>query len=114
MRVWPRRFGEGGGESEKYKDKLRFVHIKDCNSEVLEEARNALGLLQRRTENKVCHRDWKGNEYRFPRSLTLIKNSGYSGWSVIEKDVKLGRTEIPPKDRVGGVCGGIGRGDGAV
>jgi hypothetical protein len=29
----------------------------------------------------------------------LLKN-GYSGWSVVEQDVKFGATEIPPKDSV--------------
>src|SRR6266404_1334100 len=91
--------GDSVKEAEKYKDKLRFVHIKDCNSEVLEEARKWHWTFEEAIENKVFTVIGKGN-IDFPAFFrTLIKN-GYSGWSVIEQDVKFGATEIPPKDSV--------------
>jgi inosose dehydratase len=88
-------------EAEKYKDKLRFVHIKDCNNAVLAEARKNKWTFEEAIEHKVFTVIGKGN-IDFPGFFrTLIKN-GYSGWSVIEQDVKFGTTEIPPKDSVAG------------
>src|SRR5260370_12915128 len=91
--------GDSVKEAEKYKDKLRFVHIKDCKCEVLEEARKWHWTFEEAIENKVFTVIGKGN-IDFPAFFrTLIKN-GYSGWSVIEQDVKFGATDIPPKDSV--------------
>jgi len=91
--------GDSVKEAEKYKDKLRFVHIKDCNNAVLAEARKNRWTFEEAIEHKVFTVIGKGN-IDFPAFFrTLIKN-GYSGWSVIEQDVKFGHTEIPPKDSV--------------
>src|SRR5215472_12056182 len=91
--------GDSVKEAEKYKNKLRFVHIKDCNSTVLEEARKNHWTFDEAIEHKVFTVIGKGNIDFSDFFRTLIKN-GYSGWSVIEQDVKFGNTEIPPKDSV--------------
>ena len=36
----------------------------------------------------------------FPSFFRTLLGNGFSGWSVIEQDVKFGHTEIPPKDSV--------------
>src|SRR5216683_5717229 len=91
--------GDSVREAEKYKDKLRFVHIKDCSAKVLEQARKNKWTFEEAIEHKVFTVIGKGN-IDFPAFFrTLIKN-GYAGWSVIEQDVKFGATEIPPKDSV--------------
>ena len=75
------------------------MHIKDCNLKVLEEARKNHWTFDGAIEHKVFTVIGKG-DIDFPAFFrTLIKN-GYSGWSVIEQDVKFGHTEIPPKDSV--------------
>jgi inosose dehydratase len=77
------------------------VHIKDCNNAVLAEARKNMWTFEEAIEHKVFTVIGQGN-IDFPAFFrTLIKN-GYSGWSVIEQDVKFGATEIPPKDSVAG------------
>jgi inosose dehydratase len=106
--------GDSVKEAEKYKHKLRFVHIKDCNNAVLAEARKNKWTFEEAIEHKVFTVIGKGN-IDFPAFFrTLIKN-GYSGWSVIEQDVKFGATEIPSKDSVAaslryleGVMGSLG------
>ena len=47
--------GDSVKEAEKYKSKLRFVHIKDCNEKVLEEARRKSGP-SKRPSNIKCSR----------------------------------------------------------
>jgi inosose dehydratase len=91
--------GDSVKEAEKYKDKLRFVHIKDCNVKVLLEARKNKWTFEEAIEHKVFTIIGKG-DIDFPAFFrTLVKN-GYSGWSVVEQDVKFGATEIPPKDSI--------------
>ena len=92
--------GDPVKEAEKYKSKLRFVHVKDCDAAVLEQARKNKWTFEEAIERKAFTIIGQGN-IDFPAFFrTLVKN-GYSGWSVIEQDVKFGATEIPPKTSVG-------------
>jgi inosose dehydratase len=88
--------GDPVKEAEKFKSKLRFVHVKDCDNKILEQARRNKWTFEEAIEHKVFTIIGKGN-IDFPTFFhTLLKN-GYSGWSVVEQDVKFGHTEIPPK-----------------
>jgi len=89
-------YGDAVEEAKKYKDKLRLVHIKDCNNKVLEEARRRKWKFEEAIEHKVFTIIGQGN-IDFPAFFRTLVQNGYSGWSVIEQDVKFGATEIPPK-----------------
>jgi inosose dehydratase len=89
-------FGDPVKEAEKYKDKLRFVHVKDCNVKVLEQARQNKWTFEEAIEHKVFTIIGQGS-IDFPAFFRTLLKNGYSGWSVIEQDVKFGATEIPPK-----------------
>jgi len=91
--------GDAGKEAEKYKNKLRFVHIKDCNNAVLREARRNKWTFEKAIENKVFTVIGSG-DIDFPAFFKTLLKNGYSGWSVVEQDVKFGHTTIPPKDSV--------------
>jgi inosose dehydratase len=91
--------GDSVKEAEKYKDKLRFVHLKDCDNKVLEEARRNKWTFEEAIEHKVFTVIGKG-DIDFPAFFRTLLKNGYSGWSVVEQDVKFGHTEIPPKDSV--------------
>ncbi len=91
--------GDSVNEAEKYKDKLRFVHIKDCNTKVLEQARQNKWTFEEAIEHRVFTVIGEGN-IDFPAFFqTLVKNN-YSGWSVVEQDVKFGATPIPPAQSI--------------
>jgi inosose dehydratase len=91
--------GDSVREAEKYKSKLRFVHIKDCDVSVLKEARRNKWTFEEAIEHKVFTVIGQGN-IDFPAFFrTLVKN-GYAGWSVVEQDVKFGATPIPPKQSI--------------
>ena len=91
--------GDSSKEAEKYKSKLRFVHIKDCNVRVLEEARRNKWTFEEAIEHKVFTIIGKG-DIDFPAFFrTLVKND-YSGWMVVEQDVKFGDTTIPPAESI--------------
>ncbi|MGA6957739.1 MAG: TIM barrel protein, partial [Candidatus Acidiferrales bacterium] len=91
--------GDSVKEAEKYKSKLRFVHIKDCDSKVLEEARRNKWTFEEAIEHKVFTVIGQGN-IDFPEFFRTLVNNGYSGWSVVEQDVKFGATPIPPAQSI--------------
>ena len=94
-------YGQGDSvrEAEKYKDKLRFVHIKDCNAKVLDEARRNKWTFEEAIEHKVFTIIGQG-DIDFPGFFRSLAKNGYSGWSVVEQDVKFGDTAIPPVESV--------------
>ena len=88
--------GDPVKEAEKFKSKLRFVHLKDCDRKVLEEARRKRWTFEEAIEHKVFTIIGNG-DIDFPAFFRTLLKNGYSGWSVVEQDVKFGHTEIPPK-----------------
>jgi inosose dehydratase len=94
-------YGEGDAvhEAEKYSSKLRFVHIKDCDAGVLEQARLNCWTFEEAIEHKVFTVIGQG-DINFPAFFrTLVKND-YSGWSVVEQDVKFGDPQVVPARNV--------------
>jgi len=88
--------GDPVKEAEKYKSKLRFVHVKDCDIKILEQARQNKWTFEEAIEHKVFTIIGKGG-IDFPAFFRTLLKNGFAGWSVIEQDVKFGATEIPPK-----------------
>jgi len=94
-------YGEGDSvqEAEKYKSKLRFVHIKDCNATVLDEARRNNWTFEQAIEHQVFTVIGQG-DIDFTAFFRTLSKNGYSGWSVVEQDVKFGDTTICPAESV--------------
>jgi inosose dehydratase len=91
--------GDSVTEAEKYKNKLRFVHIKDCNRKVLEEARRNKWTFEEAIEHKVFTVIGQGG-IDFPAFFRALVKNGYSGWFVVEQDVKFGATPVPPAESI--------------
>jgi inosose dehydratase len=89
----------GGGDSiveaEKYRHILRFVHIKDVNAKVLEESRRKKLTFDQAIEEKVFTIIGQG-AIDFPGFFRILERNNYSGWMVVEQDVKFGATPVPP------------------
>ncbi|MBI3477418.1 MAG: TIM barrel protein [Acidobacteria bacterium] len=94
-------YGQGDPikEAAKYRNKLRFVHIKDCNGKVLEEARARKWTFEEAIEHKVFTIIGQG-DIDFPEFFQTLVKTGYSGWSVVEQDVKFGDPTIRPAESV--------------
>ncbi len=91
--------GDAVHEAEKFKSKLRFVHVKDCSVKVLEQARQNKWTFEEAIENKVFTIIGQG-DIDFPAFFRTLLNNGYSGWSVVEQDVKFGDPSISPAKSV--------------
>jgi len=93
----------GGGaavrEAEKYRDKLRLVHVKDCNAAVLDEARRQKWTFEQAIEHKVFTIIGDG-DINFPDFFRTLAKNDYSGWCVVEQDVKFGDATIRPAESV--------------
>lgn len=94
-------YGQGNAvkEAQKYRSKLRFVHIKDCDAKVLEQARRNNWTFEDAIEHKVFTIIGQG-DIDFPAFFRALLGNGYSGWMVVEQDVKFGATPIPPAESV--------------
>lgn len=91
--------GDPVKEATKYQDKLRFVHIKDCDRTVLQRSRAEQWTFEEAIEHKVFTVIGKG-DIDFPAFFRILSNIGYSGWSVVEQDVKFGDPTISPAKSV--------------
>jgi inosose dehydratase len=93
----------GGGdtitEAAKFASVLRFLHIKDVDTKVLHEARRKKLNFEQAIEEKVFTIIGQGS-IDFPALFRLLEKNNYSGWMVIEQDVKFGATVIPPAESV--------------
>lgn len=86
-------------EAEKYRSILRFVHIKDCDEKLLAEARRKKLTFDQAIEEKVFTIIGKGS-IDFPSFFRTLEKNKYSGWMVVEQDVKFGATTIPPAQSI--------------
>jgi inosose dehydratase len=75
------------------------VHIKDCDTKVLDEARRNKWTFEEAIEHKVFTIIGRGN-IDFPAFFRTLLKNGYSGWSVVEQDVKFGATPVPPAESI--------------
>lgn len=91
----------GGGdpvaEAHKYRSLLRYLHIKDIDRSVLAES-NRKGLnFDQSVEAGVFSQIGEGC-IDFPSFFSTVYQNGYSGWCVVEQDVKFGATTVAPKE----------------
>ncbi len=91
----------GGGdpvaEADKYKHLLRYVHIKDINQAALAESNRRQLDFDQAIEAGVFSQIGAGC-IDFPAFFRTLVRSGYSGWLVVEQDVKFGATKVPPAE----------------
>jgi inosose dehydratase len=91
--------GDAVAEAKKFKSVLRFLHIKDVDAKVLEAARRKKLNFAQAIEEKVFTIIGKGS-IDFPALFRLLAKNNYSGWMVVEQDVKFGATPIPPAQSI--------------
>jgi inosose dehydratase len=86
-------------EAEKYRDILRFVHIKDVDAKVIAEVRRTEMNFEQAIEANAFTIIGQGS-IDFPQFFQVLKKNGYSGWMVVEQDVKFGATILPPVESI--------------
>src|SRR6516225_5090837 len=91
--------GDTVTEAAKFASVLRFLHIKDVDKKILEEARHKKLTFEEAIADKVFTIIGQGS-VDFPGLFRLLEKNNYSGWMVIEQDVTFGKTVVPPAESV--------------
>ena len=91
--------GDPVAEAEKYRSILRFVHLKDVDNKVLGEVRRRKMNFEQAVEAKTFTIIGKGS-IDFPAFFQVLAKNDYSGWMVVEQDVKFGATVVPPAESI--------------
>ena len=91
--------GDSIAEAEKYREILRFIHLKDVNEKVLAEARQKEMTFEQAIEINAFTIIGQGS-IDFPEFLRVLARNNYAGWMVVEQDVKFGATTIPPVESI--------------
>src|SRR5215831_758236 len=86
-------------EAEKYRSILRLVHIKDCDQRILHEVRKKRLTFDQAIEEKVFTIIGNGS-IDFPAFFRTLERNNYTGWMVVEQDVKFGATPVPPAQSI--------------
>jgi inosose dehydratase len=91
--------GDAIAEADKFRSILRLVHIKDVDAKLLKESRRKKLTFEQAIEEKVFTIIGKGS-IDFPAFFRLLLKNDYSGWMVVEQDVKFGATAVPPAQSI--------------
>jgi inosose dehydratase len=91
--------GDSASEAAKFANVLRFVHIKDLDKRILKEARQKQLTFDQAIEKNVFTIVGQG-AIDFPGFFRTLGKQNYSGWMVVEQDVKFGETVVPPAESV--------------
>ena len=86
-------------EADKYSSVLRYVHIKDVNDKVLVESRRKKLNFGQAIEAGVFTIIGEGC-IDFPNFYKAVAKNNYSGWCVVEQDVKFDATVVPPAQSI--------------
>jgi inosose dehydratase len=91
--------GDPSAEAEKFREILKFVHIKDVNESVLQITRQKKLNFEQAIEEHVFTVIGQG-AIDFPAFFRTLARNRYSGWMVVEQDVKFDAVIIPPLERI--------------
>jgi inosose dehydratase len=91
--------GDPVAEAEKYRAILRFVHLKDVDNKVLAEVLRQKMNFEQAVEARTFTIIGKGS-IDFPAFFRVLTKNDYSGWMVVEQDVKFGATVVPPAQSI--------------
>ncbi len=91
--------GDPIAEAIKFREVLRFVHIKDVDDSVMAEVRRKQWNFEEAIEAQAFTIIGQGS-IDFPGFFQALKTMDYHGWLVVEQDVKFGATVIPPVESI--------------
>ena len=91
--------GDPAVEAEKFRELLRFVHIKDVDDKVMAEVRRTQMNFAQAIAANAFTIIGQGS-VDFPAFFAVLNKNNYSGWMVVEQDVTYGATVVPPVESV--------------
>ncbi len=92
--------GDPSQEADKYKSLLRYLHIKDIDRSILDECNRRNLDFNQAVEAEVFTQIGEGC-LDFLDFFRRTARNGYSGWCVVEQDIKFGGSPVAPKESMG-------------
>ena len=92
--------GDPSREAAKYESLLRYIHIKDIDQSILDECNRKKLDFNQAVEAGVFTQIGEGC-LDFPGFFRCVAGNGYSGWCVVEQDIKFGVSPVAPKESMG-------------
>jgi inosose dehydratase len=86
-------------EAIKFREVLRFVHIKDVDDSVMDEVRRRQWNFEEAIAAQAFTIIGQGS-IDFPGFFQALKTMDYHGWLVVEQDVTFGATAIHPVESI--------------
>ena len=86
-------------DAEKFREVLKFIHIKDIDAKVMAEVRSSQMNFAQAIAANVFTIIGQGS-VDFPAFFAVLEKNDYSGWMVVEQDVTYGATVVPPVESV--------------
>jgi inosose dehydratase len=83
--------------AHRYKNLLRYIHIKDIDAAVLDESNRKQLNFDQAIEAGVFSQIGEGC-IDFGSFFRTLQEDGYSGWCVVEQDIKFGVSAVAPKE----------------
>ncbi len=87
--------GDPAVEAEKFREVLKFVHIKDVDARVIDQVRHTQMTFEQAIAANAFTIIGQGS-IDFPAFFRVLEKNDYSGWMVVEQDVTYGATVVPP------------------
>jgi inosose dehydratase len=91
--------GDPVAEADKYREILRFIHIKDVDDKVIAAVRGSEMNFAQAIAAHAFTIIGQGS-VDFPGFFRVLDKNDYSGWLVVEQDVTFGATIVPPVESV--------------
>ena len=91
--------GDPAVAAEKFRQVLKFIHIKDVDAGVMAEVRRSQMNFEQAIAANAFTIIGQGS-IDFPAFFAVLDKIDYSGWMVVEQDVTYGATLVPPVESV--------------
>jgi inosose dehydratase len=91
--------GDPAVEAQKFREVLKFVHIKDVDARVMNQVRHTQMTFEQAIAANAFTIIGQGS-IDFPAFFRVLEKNDYAGWMVVEQDVTYGATLVPPVESV--------------
>lgn len=90
----------GGGDAveciREFGDRVRYLHLKDCDGDVLQRVRDeGLGYFEAVEAGIFC--ELGQGIVDFPAVIAEMQKRGYDGWAIVEQDVLIDDPAAPKR-----------------
>ncbi len=81
---------------KQYGERVRYLHLKDCNAEIAQQCREQkLNYFEAVNAGVFC--ELGQGEVDFPAVISEMEKLGYDGWAIVEQDILTDDLQAPKR-----------------